>query len=389
MSDSGNPDDVTVSEGFHFLNPSLNNQNIFVLKGITFNNASLQVEDNNNISIDKCIFKNCTTALSFQWGFRGEISNSTFCFNGYGISDYDGEYGGSRGTVANCLFYSNVHALSVNGVSLKNCTFEGNQVVSDSWLQGNTFTNCILWGNDSTLSGNEPSVFYYCDSQQQVNGDHNFSAIPRFTNSEEGDYHLLWDEMGPSPCIDTGDPNTATDLDGTLPDIGCYYYPHYYWRYFDQPNPIEHNIYWLSFPVVDDRTFNMDENQYWNELGYMFQYNMGIPPNSPLNQVTWRYYGETPIMSYNEYLGNWQNTTYRALQPMGYKVQFNPTMTIVPVVVNGFKADACITPVQWMVEAEDENNQMQIFRNCIGYFVPYDRTPFYRPVSNGQLALTL
>jgi hypothetical protein len=370
MSDTNNPDDVYISEEFHFCNPGPNNQNSIVLKGITLDNTTVLLEDNNILSVDNCVFSNCTTALSFQWGINGEITNSVFCGNGYGISDFDGEYIGLReGLISNCLFYSNTYALSVNGVSIINCTFEGNQVVSDSFLTENIFTNCILWGNDNTLAGNVPSIFYYCDSQDQVDGDHNFSSDPRFVNSNAADYHLLWDEMGPSPCIDQGDPSTAADPDGTLPDIGCYYYPHHTWVYFDQPNPIEHPIYWLSFPVVDDRTYL--DNRYWNELGFMFEAQMEGPPSNPsqLKDILWSYDGERGKMFFDE--NRWQLAEERVEQPKGYKVQFNSAMTIDPVVVSGFKADAGVTPVQWLAAQEDEYGQMQIFRNYIGYFVPY------------------
>jgi|GEM_PF-2781918 hypothetical protein len=43
---------------------------------------------------------------------------------------------------------------------------------------------------------------------------------PSFVNPDEGDFHLQED----SPCIDTGDPKSLEDPDGTRADMGAFYF---------------------------------------------------------------------------------------------------------------------------------------------------------------------
>ena len=58
-----------------------------------------------------------------------------------------------------------------------------------------------------------------------ANGDsadtyYNIFRNPMFADTGSGDYHLT----AGSPCIDAGDPNLANDPDGTVADIGAYYF---------------------------------------------------------------------------------------------------------------------------------------------------------------------
>lgn len=55
----------------------------------------------------------------------------------------------------------------------------------------------------------------YSNVQQ---GEGAISEDPLFINEEEDNYYLEED----SPCIDTGDPNSLNDFDGSRADIGCY-----------------------------------------------------------------------------------------------------------------------------------------------------------------------
>jgi hypothetical protein len=58
-------------------------------------------------------------------------------------------------------------------------------------------------------------------------GDGSISANPEFVDPGRGDYNLTEG----SPCIDSGNPDSSPDPDGTRADIGAYY--------FDHPNSIE------------------------------------------------------------------------------------------------------------------------------------------------------
>jgi len=122
----------------------------------------------------------------------------------------------------------------------------------------------------------------------------------------------------------------------------------------------------MSFPVLDDRTYL--GSTYWNELGYLFQNNMGVPPNSPLEQVDWSYNAYSDLMVFSA--PAWLYYNHKANQPKGYKVQYNSSIGLAPVIVDGFKADAKTTPALWVRMI---NGQTQLFHNWIGYFVPFSQ----------------
>jgi len=85
--------------------------------------------------------------------------------------------------------------------------------------------NTILWANFAP-DGNEiyldNSVIdaTYSDIQGGWSGEGNIDADPLFVDPDNGDYHL---QEG-SPCIDAGDPNSPLDPDGTIADIGAFYF---------------------------------------------------------------------------------------------------------------------------------------------------------------------
>jgi hypothetical protein len=51
-------------------------------------------------------------------------------------------------------------------------------------------------------------------------GEGNIDLDPQFTDPENGDFTI----QPSSPCIDAGDPNSPLDPDGTITDMGAYYY---------------------------------------------------------------------------------------------------------------------------------------------------------------------
>ncbi len=58
-----------------------------------------------------------------------------------------------------------------------------------------------------------------------ANGDscdvyNNIQMNPCFVDTANGDYHLTVN----SPCIDAGDPDSPLDPDGTIADMGAFYY---------------------------------------------------------------------------------------------------------------------------------------------------------------------
>jgi len=108
---------------------------------------------------------------------------------------------------------------------------------------GSLTTNCIVYGNTQEdqsqiyINNNNNGIPYnitYCNIeggvqsisfQGQINDEEILDADPLFVNPDEDDYHL----SDNSPCIDTGDPDSELDPDGSRADIGAFpWVPEFY-----------------------------------------------------------------------------------------------------------------------------------------------------------------
>ena len=97
---------------------------------------------------------------------------------------------------------------------------------------------------------------YYNSGGNQIcttnaNGDpcdtyYNIYMDPKFVDPTNGDYHLQAD----SPCINAGDPASSLDPDGTVADIGAFYFP------LDNPGPPELQI--LAAPTTGPLSLGVD-----------------------------------------------------------------------------------------------------------------------------------
>ena len=101
-------------------------------------------------------------------------------------------------------------------------------------------TNCILWNDSpeeiyiSEYAGPSSLIISYSDIQGGEAGiiinnngivnwlEGNIDNDPLFVDPSNGDFNLI----GNSPCIDAGDPTLPLDPDGTVADMGAYYYDH-------------------------------------------------------------------------------------------------------------------------------------------------------------------
>ncbi len=112
--------------------------------------------------------------------------------------------------------------------SLENTTISNNSAgaygggiccISDS---NPSLINCIHWNNipQEFYCGLGAITAIYSDIQGGWEGEGNINADPLFLDAANGDYHLT--EY--SPCIDAGDPNSPLDPDGTIADMGAFYY---------------------------------------------------------------------------------------------------------------------------------------------------------------------
>ena len=136
---------------------------------------------------------------------------------------------------------------------LNNVTISRNMSLEDGggiycWeCSSPTLLNCILWENTPqevyfSPEGDSISItISFSDIQNGEAGivtnnngivnllEGNIDALPLFVNPENGNYHLSWanyplPDSTMSPCIDTGDPNSPLDPDGTIADMGAFYF---------------------------------------------------------------------------------------------------------------------------------------------------------------------
>ncbi len=136
-------------------------------------------------------------------------------------------------TFLNCLIYGNQSGSNtVNATSstctLVNCTIVGNVgrgVQADKGGGVVSLTNCIVWGNSNSfgweVGHSPPAVANYCNIGQDPGilqgSTGNINADPLFVDAANGDFRLTEQ----SPCINTGDPSSPLDPNGTRADMGA------------------------------------------------------------------------------------------------------------------------------------------------------------------------
>jgi len=138
-----------------------------------------------------------------------------------------GEWGGYGGGIV-C---GESEAIITNNTIYGNSCPDGNSgtgmaggimiIFSDPIITNNIFWhNCAFEDSEIYVEDSSSPVITYCDIEGGWEGEGNIDSDPLFVDAENGDFHLLLD----SPCIDTGDPNSPLDPDGTRADIGAFYF---------------------------------------------------------------------------------------------------------------------------------------------------------------------
>jgi hypothetical protein len=84
--------------------------------------------------------------------------------------------------------------------------------------------NNIIYNNEASANPEFSGVvnFIYSCSPVTLSGIGNITSNPQFVNSVLDDFHL----QSTSPCIDTGNPSSPLDPDGSRADMGALYYDH-------------------------------------------------------------------------------------------------------------------------------------------------------------------
>jgi predicted outer membrane repeat protein len=134
--------------------------------------------------------------------------------------------------IARCLFTGNESITSGGAIymdnispTLTNVTISGNYAVFQTgiYADGNItpsnpiIRNCIIW-DDTIFTYNSFPVYEYSCIEGSYAGTDVINTDPLFVDQATGNYHLL----PASPCIDTGDPNSPLDDDGSRADMGAF-----------------------------------------------------------------------------------------------------------------------------------------------------------------------
>lgn len=111
-------------------------------------------------------------------------------------------------------------------VTINNCTIGGCPTNVMAGYKANApgpfidirITNCVIWGGKAAHSDFAPTNFtiVFSDLTEAWPGTGNLSTDPLFVSATNHDFRLL----PGSPCINTGDPATPLDQDGSRADMG-------------------------------------------------------------------------------------------------------------------------------------------------------------------------
>ncbi len=115
-------------------------------------------------------------------------------------------------TIRHNIFYENgIPGVRGRGI----CAFgDDNAVIAHNIFHGNQIASLIVEGvgNVSAVEANDLNAF------DGIYG--NLDGDPLLSDPDNGSFTLQW----PSPAIDAGDPNLPSDPDGTVADLGPYFY---------------------------------------------------------------------------------------------------------------------------------------------------------------------
>jgi uncharacterized protein (TIGR02145 family) len=147
--------------------------------------------------------------------------------------------------------------------------------------------NSIIWDDGTNALVDTYSNFQidYSNIKGSWPGTGNVNTNPIFVNPSNGNFKLSWInypaiDYTKSPCIDTGDPLTVNDPDGTVADMGAYYFDH------NSQNQASIDItVFLEGPFINNQMATS-----LNTLGY-------LPLNQPYIGSPWKHYGTESVTS--------------------------------------------------------------------------------------------
>ncbi|MDP8207380.1 MAG: right-handed parallel beta-helix repeat-containing protein [Candidatus Electryonea clarkiae] len=230
--------------GLYFMEQSLGQVSNCIISGNVSEYGGGVYCNNSQVIIRDCIIlDNTATAYGGGIYLYATSSHVVRCLI-YG-NDSDETGGGiqirsAAPTVINCTITGNHSVDGGSGIALDRIANASinNSIISGNENEGIRFENendgtigyCNIYGNDGqNLAGDIPegllTHLYENFNHDSCDVNYNISYDPNFIDPDNDDYYLLPE----SPCIDACDPYGPRDPDGTICDMGGYY--------FEQPPP--------------------------------------------------------------------------------------------------------------------------------------------------------
>ena len=250
--------------GVYIYNSSPTLNHLIIENNDANDGGGINVTQNCTSSISNLIIRNNTASYGAGLYVTSQTNyNTSPVFTNVEISNNSGSVQGG------------VHLRDWSNATFINATIYGNTTPADGGTYGDvggvivwygatvaTFVNSIIYGNTPTNIYNYGTLnVTYSDVQGGLEGEDNIDADPLFVDTTNGDYHLT----SSSPCIDTGDPTSDLDPDGTVADMGAYYYdqstisvdPNSIYQYL-MPGESATQTLTISNNDIDDLTFYFD-----------------------------------------------------------------------------------------------------------------------------------
>ena len=314
---------------------------IIVMNGIYHENLIIAPVGRDPRPIRSIQSESCDPTLCIIDAIDVGLGNSVIMFNGHSYeipltlngftvthSNEDNMLGIYIGesiiNLINCIIrnnsYAGIYYGSLLPLKIINCDIISNDGLGAYSLQNTAIINSVFWGNNN---GNEQLsgefIVNYSNIQGGWEGEGNTDTDPLLDDN----FQPIWTEDVKSPCIDTGDPNSSLNADGTPADMGAI-------------PAIDHDYEkidllkwkWLCFPVLDNLyqfgdvasymlTDILDENSYFM---------------SDLETALWREFNDLPtedqaIKWYNE--DGWSNLRHEFTPTQGYKFKIQT-----PIITN-------------------------------------------------------
>ena len=196
----------------------INNSNPYISNVTVFNNSNSSYGGGISMNESNPILTNVNISNNSSDNHGGGVScnDSNPILTNVTISNNSADwYGGgifctndANPSITNCIISNNMGNFGIVVGSYCFATINYSDFYNN---QGGNFEGCEQWvGVNVTTNANGDS----CDAY------YNIQLNPLFVDPNNGDYHLTED----SPCIDAGDPNSPLDPDGTIADMGAFYY---------------------------------------------------------------------------------------------------------------------------------------------------------------------